>query len=235
MTMTSTELESLKQVIQKPYFLNRNYLASKNSGLPYIRYRMLRPLLKLNYKAFKLLKGNTPWTSPASIVLFEHWLDQDKIGFEWGSGSSTLFFSQRLKKLISIEHHKGWHKKVSSLVAREELTNVDLKHVEIDYPDAHLDKDGFQPAFNSAQVKAYENYYSAIDAYPDAYFDFILVDGRARVKCGEHAIPKLKSGGMLVLDNSERSRYAPLKEMLQQWPRIFTTNGLTDTIIWFKP
>lgn len=235
MTMTTAELENLKKVIRKPYFLNRNYLASEKSGFPYFRYRILRPLLKLNYKTYKQLNPHTPWTSPASIELFEHWLKKDMIGFEWGSGSSTRYFSRKLKKLVSVEHNKEWYEKVSSMVAQENLPNVTLEYVKIDYPDPHLDKDGYQPAFNSAQIKAYENYYSIIDGYPDEYFDFIMVDGRARVKCGEHAIPKLKPGGMLVLDNSERPRYAPLKEKLADWLSIHTTTGLTDTTIWFKP
>lgn len=235
MTMTTTELENIKQLIRKPYFITRNFLAPEKSGFPYIRYRILRPLLKLNYKTYKQIKGNTPWTSPASIELFDYWLTKDKIGFEWGSGSSTLFFSIRLKKLVSVEHNKGWHQKVVGMLNKEKISNVDLKYVEIDYPDRHLDKDGYQPAFTPKQLKAYENYFTVIDEYPDEYFDFVLVDGRARVKCGEHAIPKLKSGGMLVLDNSERARYAPLKEKLREWPGIWTTTGLTDTTIWFKP
>lgn len=233
--MTTTALENLRKLLDKPYFLKKNYLPPKKSGFSYIRYRVLRPLLKLNYKIYKQTKGSTPWTSPASIELFDHWLSKDKTGFEWGSGSSTLFFSKRLKKLVSVEHHKGWHQKVVGMLERENISNVILKYVEIDYPDRELDKDGYQPAFTAKQVNAYENYFTAIDEFPDEYFDFVLVDGRARVKCGEHAIPKLKPGGMLVLDNSERSRYAPLIKQLDAWPCIWTTTGLTDTTIWFKP
>ena len=47
-------------------------------------------------------------------------------------------------------------------------------------------------------------YNQVIETFQDNYFDLILVDGRDRAKCIESSIPKLKSGGWLVLDNSER-------------------------------
>lgn len=54
---------------------------------------------------------------------------------------------------------------------------------------------------------SFKKYVKSIDEYPDGYFDLILVDGRARPSCILHSIPKLKSGGLLVVDNAERSYY----------------------------
>jgi hypothetical protein len=50
-------------------------------------------------------------------------------------------------------------------------------------------------------------YVTAIDQYPDAHFDIVVVDGRARPACMRHAITKVKKSGLLVLDNSERRYY----------------------------
>lgn len=235
MKSKEADLDTLKEISNRPYFVKKNFLTPKRKSLPYFQYRIFRPLLKLYYKSFKLLKGPTPWTSPASIEIFEQYLDKNKIGFEWGSGSSTAFFAKRLQKLISVEHNKSWHKKVLHQLQENGLVNVEYHFVAIDYPDKHLDKDGYQVAFNDAQTIAYREYFSLIDQYPDNSFDLILIDGRARVKCGKHAIPKLKKGGLLVLDNSERPRYEGLKKTLKSWPCIWTTNGLTDTTIWIKP
>ena len=235
MRITEEEFQKLEEISNKPYFLKYNYLTTKKFNITYLRYRFLRPFLKLYYKTYKRLKGPTPWTSPASIEIFDNFLDKNKIGFEWGSGSSTVFFAKRLQKLVSVEHNKKWFQKVSDQIKENNLKNIDYHFVEINYPEKHLDKDGFQVAFTETQTNAYKDYFSLIDQYPDEYFDLILIDGRARVKCGEHAIPKLKSGGLLVLDNSERPRYNSLKEALINWPFIWTTNGLTDTTIWIKP
>ena len=49
------------------------------------------------------------------------------------------------------------------------------------------------------------------------------------------AVVKLKRGGIFILDNSERLRYEPVHRKLRSWKQVFTTTGLTDTTIWFKP
>jgi len=74
-----------------------------------------------------------------------------------------------------------------------------------------------------------------VNTYPDNYFDFIIVDGRARVECSFNAIKKLKRGGLFVLDNSERKRYMPIFNLLENWEMANTSNGLTDTTFWLKP
>jgi hypothetical protein len=63
--------------------------------------------------------------------------------------------------------------------------------------------------FHSSDFKGYsfENYVRAIDAYPNDFFDFVIIDGHARLSCIKNSIPKIKRGGMLVLDNSDRNHY----------------------------
>mgnify|MGYP002282580474 CR=1 FL=1 len=65
--------------------------------------------------------------------------------------------------------------------------------------------------------------------------DLILVDGRARPECLFMSLDKLKSGGLMVLDNSERERYSIVFDHLKDWSSYTTSNGLTDTTFWQKP
>ncbi len=53
----------------------------------------------------------------------------------------------------------------------------------------------------------FQNYVTQIDAFPDSTFDIVLVDGRARPACLIHALPKVRRGGLLILDNAERPHY----------------------------
>ena len=161
-------------------------------------------------------------------------------GLEYGSGRSTLFFARRLKKLVSIEHHEGWHNKVSQILKDKKVDNVeyllipeDGKSAE-DISEAELHKQLNQLTGDEPREE-YFSYYSRVESYPDDYFDFILIDGRARVQCGLRAMKKIKPGGIFVLDNSERERYHPLHEALRDWPHLFTTNGITDTVLWIRP
>ena len=82
---------------------------------------------------------------------------------------------------------------------------------------------------------SFQDYVNVLDEFPDEHFDFIAVDGRARKSCLLKSLSKLKKGGFLLLDNSERKRYQSAIDQVNGWPKIYTTTGLTDTTIWMKP
>ncbi|MCB0496036.1 MAG: class I SAM-dependent methyltransferase [Cyclobacteriaceae bacterium] len=159
------------------------------------------------------------------------------IGIEYGSGRSTMFFAKKLKKLISIEHYPGWYEKVKKELENKGVHNVDYFLIlKQDTPDAIEDIDTELDKLEGSELRNdFANYYNKVNEYSNGYFDFVLIDGRARVKCGLNAMNKLKSGGIFVLDNSERKRYAPLRNALKDWPMVNTTTGLTNTTIWIKP
>src|ERR1035437_5170281 len=61
----------------------------------------------------KTITDFVPWMNFNAISLLNKYLTKDMTVFEWGSGSSTLFLSQRVYKVISIEHNKEWYSKVN--------------------------------------------------------------------------------------------------------------------------
>lgn len=224
--------------IAEASILKKNFIAPKGFTLSYAKYRVLRPLLKLNYKAFKLFNKVTPWTTQASIKTFDQILTRDMVGFEYGSGFSTLYFARRMKHVTSIEHNPVWFNLVNEKFKTLGVKNVSYQLIPPGQsnlaPYPFYEK--FQLTNDDFQVREeYIDYFSAILNYPDSHFDFILVDGRARVECCLLAIAKLKSGGIFVLDNSDRSRYRPVFHVLKNWKSVTTTTGLFDTTIWFKP
>ncbi|NJN41371.1 MAG: class I SAM-dependent methyltransferase [Flammeovirgaceae bacterium] len=230
--------EIASRISASPWFIKNNFIRKKSFSIEYFCYRILRPLLKLRYKIFKLFNPLSPWTSQASIQIFKKILNTEMKGFEYGSGNSTLFFAQRLQHLTSVEHNKEWHQIVNKKLTQTGTSNIDY-HL-IPRHDRTEERFSFHSDFNlddsSFSVRTeYSNYFSFIKKYPDQYFDFIIVDGRARVECCLNAIPKLKPGGIFVLDNSDRERYQPIFLVLSSWKQITTTTGLFDTTIWFKP
>lgn len=64
---------------------------------------------------------------------------------------------------------------------------------------------------------SFEQYVKSIDEYPNGYFDLITVDGRARASCALRALPKLKNGGWLLVDNMERARYKTVRDLLASY------------------
>ena len=78
-------------------------------------------------------------------------------------------------------------------------------------------------------------YNQVIETFKDDYFDLILVDGRDRVKCVESSISKLKSGGWLVLDNSERVYYQKGMDLMKDWNRIDCRQNRPDKYDFIYP
>lgn len=66
-------------------------------------------------------------------------------------------------------------------------------------------------------------------------FDIIIVDGRDRCECVESSIQNVMRGGLLVLDNSERTNYSKATELLDSVSntRIDFKDGWT-TSIWSR-
>ena len=231
--------QTVLEISKRPFFIKRNILNKKSVTISYIFYRIFRPILKVNYKLFKLFNPQSPWTSQASIKAFEKILDKNMVGFEYGSGFSTMFFSKYLKHLTSVEHNEEWFKIVKTKLKDQQINNVDYHFIPAQKESNNAEY-SFYKDFNLTNKdftirKEYHNYFSFVSTFPAEHFDFIIVDGRARVECCLNALPKLKAGGLFVLDNSDRERYKPVFKVLESWKNITTTTGLFDTTIWFKP
>ncbi|MCO5249231.1 MAG: class I SAM-dependent methyltransferase [Chitinophagales bacterium] len=121
-----------------------------------------------------------PWLTYPFLDLINGRLDKSMSLFEYGSGNSTLYFSQHLGKVCSIEYDKVWFDKIKSQIA----DNVNIKYVD-------LEGDSYENAILNQNES----------------FDIILIDGRKRVKCLKNAVGKLSERGVLILDDSERSKY----------------------------
>jgi len=143
-----------------------------------------------------------------TLDLREAWLPyeltdslRDRVGpgtrvFEYGGGGSTAWFADLGADVTTVEHHPEW-------VAHLSDQFRDAERVEI---------------VRRSEADGYADYVSAIDAYPDESFDVVVVDGRERVRCFQQSIPKVRPGGLLILDDADRSRYASAFTAVS-WPR----------------
>ncbi len=234
--------QQAKAIASSPFLIKSNLVVNKSSSYSYYRYRILRPILKGYYWIFNQFHPNSPWTTPGSILIFRKLLHREMIALEYGSGRSTIFFAKRTKKLVSVEHDKKWYSLVKLKLKELKIDNVDYKFIGKFDPvintDASADPSGFLKYEKPSDFKPryeFHNYYEFVYQFPDKHFDFVLIDGRARIECLVNAIDKLKPNGMLVLDNSNRARYRFADKILDSWPKVVTSNGISDTTIWFKP
>lgn len=192
------------------------------------------------------MSDEQPWITFDAIQYLQERVQPSHRIFEFGGGGSTLFFLRRCKELVTVEHDAKWFLQLKQLVADKQLVNWAGRLVEPERGDLQEPPDASNPDhYSSGGTKGvnYKNYASSIDAYPDEYFDIVLVDGRSRPACLKHAVPKLKKGGLLVLDNADRTYYLgpAVMKILSEYSLVLSTKGaspyvafFTQTNIWKK-
>jgi predicted O-methyltransferase YrrM len=182
---------------------------------------------------------DAPWLTPEATRLLDSMLRPSDIGAEFGSGRSTLWLARRCAYLTSIEHDKAWHTKVSGTLARERIAHVNYQCHPRNEPDATGDQSAYAKVAQSLG---------------DESIDFALVDGVYRDYVALFLLPKIRPGGLLVIDNvnwflpsltmsptSLRPPAAPataawekVAAALAGWRQIWTSNGVWDTAIFVK-
>ena len=232
-------IQELKDCQKKSGFLPSNILHEKDwTSRNYWKYRILRPIIKLRFKWFRYRHRPAPWIAPAATLFLDEWLNKDRKMAEFGSGFSTIFFAERVNEIVSIEHFKPWYDKVVEIFKNKSITNIDYRFIPENVSDESIDTSlsesisEYDPDFKIKNE--YTSYFQALSDKPEEYFDIILVDGRARTECVFSSLDKLKKGGLMVLDNSERSRYKVVFNRLKSWESHTVSNGLTDTSFWIK-
>ena len=182
---------------------------------------------------------DSPWLTPEATRLLDLMLRPSDIGAEFGSGRSTLWLARRCAHLISIEHDQAWHATVLGALALERMIHVDYQCHPPDEPEPNGDRSAY------VQVARF---------LPDEGIDFALIDGIYRDYVTLFLLPKIRPGGILVIDNVNRYLPSPTKSpgsipasanpvsaawgqaatVLSRWRGIWTTNGIWDTAIYVK-
>lgn len=202
--------------------------------LPYA-WRWLNSLLP----GHSPLDDEVPWITFRAIDWLDAFLTPTMSVFEYGAGGSTLYLAKRAGRVVSVEHDKGFYGVVQQKLAQRGAKNCELLlHEPLPCDDEARPFASYQPQYRGL---CFESYVKAIDPYPDASFDLVLVDGRARVACVRRARSKVKPGGALLLDNSDRPSYAESLEVMRG-TQHFALAGVTpwnleasETSIWKFP
>lgn len=181
---------------------------------------------KLAYKLYELQHPDEPWIAPQTVRFCERTLTREMRGFEWGSGRSTLWWAKHLAAIHSIDHDPAWFERVRQQIAASGLTNVTYELFEPDHPlDHHT-------------VPVYEvkpRYVAAIERHPDASLDLVVVDGHYRQACVLAALPKIKPGRFLLIDNSDWVSWEEWGVPLD-WERVNHERwAMGETSVWRKP
>ncbi len=196
------------------------------------------PSSLLYYGVYRRLYPRRPNWTPGAVRRMDRFLDGTGRVFEWGSGRSTVWLAGRAGELVSVEHSEKWYRIGSDRLGEKGIDNVEMLLVppggddgfdwEADWP--HYGLLGRVP-----DRPEYLDYVRAVDRFPPESFDCVIVDGRARVACMLQGAPRLRPGGLLVLDDAQRPRYAPCFDIFSDWETESYRFGLRRTSFFRKP
>lgn len=118
---------------------------------------------------------------------------------EHGAGQSTIWWSQRVAAVRSIEANPQWYNRVRDELARRGVANVEIEHREGDH-------------------------YGDLSMLPDAHYDVIVIDGHDRDRVARQVPRLLKPGGIVYFDNSDfaaewHEMYGEAEDILTAWAR----------------
>lgn len=161
-----------------------------------------------------------PWLTFDAIRAIRRTLPAGGRVFEYGGGHSTLFWATREATVTTVEHDPAWYRALGDAIARGRNRGVTLSLA--------VDR---------------ESYIGQIDRFPGSHFDLVLVDGRFRRACVVAAVPHVKPGGLLVVDNTDWHWYReraiegiPVSWIRTVYPGYAPMLGhRSETTIWQRP
>ncbi len=131
-----------------------------------------------------------PWYRYAATDFLAARISPELDVFEFGSGNSTLWWAQRVRSVVAVEHDPGW----ATEVAAAAPANAEVLRVPVE-PDGD---------------------YCRTPQRLERAFHVLVIDGRDRVNCARQGVSTLTDDGVIVWDDSHRRRYAIGLSYLEQ-------------------
>jgi hypothetical protein len=124
-------------------------------------------------------KNPIPWTTYSFIRFINEYLKPSMEIFEFGAGNSTIYYSERVNHVYTVEHDLAWFNKIKDQLP--ENSTIYFQELNSEY----------EKCINK----------------PGKSFDIIIIDGRRRNNCIYEAVHYIKEDGLIILDDSERENY----------------------------
>jgi len=122
--------------------------------------------------------------------------------WEWGSGTSTLYFSQCVSKWVSVEHEGAWCNQMRQLAP----PNVEIRCVPIE--EEYRESFGSPGKWDGSKTefKTYVESIKEVKGWQQPP-DVVLIDGRARGDCAVEALPYLNEKSLVFIHDWITARF----------------------------
>jgi len=150
-----------------------------------------------------------PWFTYPSIDFLKEKLKSSHTVLEFGSGNSTLFFAEVVKRVVSFEHNTEWYEKLLPKAPQ----NVELITASDGSSKEYLD------GLKNLSEK----------------FDLVIVDGLFRKACLSESLNLITDNGIIILDDSERNEYIDgIKFLLEKGMKRLDFSGIAPGVFFRK-
>ena len=139
-----------------------------------------------------------PWIVPETVSWLEKNMREEWQVFEFGSGWSTIWYAKHCRHIVSVEDNAGWNQVVEGRVKDQGVKNCELR------------------------LASLNDFISIISSFPNDYFDLIIIDSseeqkNLRIEALEASMSKVRPGGYILLDDSDRPQNTVLPHSLDDW------------------
>jgi len=118
-------------------------------------------------------------------------LDHKDTLFEWGTGDSTFWYAERVRKLYSVTDSVATASWVRDEIFVREFQNTEIILANKDAED--------QEGYIVEPGKSMKRYCHSIERFPTRSFDCIIIDGYKREKCLPLAMQSIKHAGVIIM------------------------------------
>jgi hypothetical protein len=154
-------------------------------------------------------EAGEPWWNPRAIRYLRQNMPRGGKVFEWGSGSSTIWFSRLGLRVTAVEHDADWAAKVSQC-----CPDADIRLIHAATSGLVTERPGDRNA------SYFDNYVAAIESADRDSLDVVVVDGECRVECARRAASRVKPGGIVVIDDTNFAHLTGITEHFEGWPAV---------------
>ena len=172
----------------KFYILNR--ILNKNEKNLLVFYNTQSPSYLIDVGWFDSLEKKMciningeymPWISYPMYEFLDNRIKEDFVVFEYGMGASTYYWVKKVKTIVSVDNDLAWY---------NEVKNKNQKSI-----------------LHYMKIETGNDYVNSI-SLDNLLYDIIFIDGRKRLECVYKSIKFLTKRGVVILDNSDRDKYA---------------------------
>lgn len=157
--------------------------------------------------------NRVPAFDPGITEIIAGALNEKSKVFEFGTGGSTIWFAKRVGELVSVEYNPDWYETLKGGF-KKDFGRVP-SNVTLLLKSSFSDNRWLLSKTTNQQVGW--QFVDSISDFPDNYFDLVVVDGRARIACMLKSKPKVKLGGVILLDDSQRKHYEAGINLMADW------------------